>query len=122
MSEAVADQVNTVKTRSASALDKQLSDIFGEDITELYSETSLTVIEKTVENNSNIANLAQNEKSETLHTNPEEDVKENQIINDIATMTSATDIKTSLDNLALTINNHIKEFEDATTAFRAAVY
>ena len=35
----VADQVKTIKTRPASALDKQLLPTFGEDITEIFDAT-----------------------------------------------------------------------------------
>ena len=47
MPEVVTDQVNTVKIRSAAALDKKLSDVFGTNITEVYLEPSLTVEENT---------------------------------------------------------------------------
>ena len=65
MPEVNKDQVNTIKTRSAAKLDKKLSEVFGANITEVYSE------ENTPEHNNNIPAL--NEESE--NTDPENEVE-----------------------------------------------
>ena len=96
MPEVNKDQVNTIKTRSAAKLDKKLSEVFGENITELYSE------ENTPEHNNNIPAL--NEESE--NTDPENEVEFEETTN-IVTMTPAAEIKTKLDNLVPTINHDI---------------
>ena len=110
MPEVNKDQVNTIKTRSAAKLDKKLSEVFGVNITDLYSE------ENTPEHNNNIPAL--NEESE--NTDPENEVEFEETTN-IVTMTPAAEIKTKLDNLVPTINHDIKELDEAITAFREAV-
>ena len=111
MPEVNKDQVNTIKTRSAAKLDKELSEVFGANITEVYLE------ENTPEhNNNNIPAL--NEESE--NTDPENEVEFEDTTN-IVTMTQNAQIKTNLDNLVPTINHDIKELDEAITAFREAV-